>query len=102
MAVLVGVPGVNVNATDASGNTALHLAVANGNCEVAKMLMSVPTVNLAVKNGSGKTAEQLARDGDLKTVLAQIPGTPEQMQAEIASLRESVRNIQMGMGGARI
>ena len=43
-----------------------------------------------------------SRDGDLKTVLAQIPGTPEQMQAEIATLRESVRNIQMGMGGARI
>ena len=35
-------------------------------------------------------------------MLAQIPGTPEQMQAEIATLRESVRNIQMGMGGARI
>ena len=30
MAVLVGALGVNVNATDASGNTPLHLAVANG------------------------------------------------------------------------
>ena len=33
MAVLVGAPGVNVNATDASGNTPLHLAVANGTSE---------------------------------------------------------------------
>ena len=30
MAVLVGVPGVNVNATDAFGNTPLHLAIAKG------------------------------------------------------------------------
>ena len=30
MAVLVVVPGVNVNAKDASGNTPLHLAISKG------------------------------------------------------------------------
>ena len=33
MAVLVEVPGVNVNATDVCGNTPLHLAIAKGTSE---------------------------------------------------------------------
>ena len=42
------------------------------------------------------------REGNHKAVLALIPGTPEQMQAEMAALKETIRNIQMGLGGAKI
>ena len=42
------------------------------------------------------------RDGDHKSVLAVIPGTTEQLQAEVLALRESMRNMRMGEGGARI
>ena len=42
------------------------------------------------------------RDGGHKAVLALIPGTTEQIQAEMAALRESIRNMQLGQGGPRI
>ena len=42
------------------------------------------------------------RDGNHKSVLAVIPGTTEQLQAEVSALRESMKNMQMGEGGARI
>ena len=35
-------------------------------------------------------------------MLALIPGTMEQIQAEVSALKESMRNMQMGQGGARI
>ena len=40
------------------------------------------------------------RYGNHKTVLALIPGTMEQIQAENLALKEAMRN--MGEGGARI
>ena len=42
------------------------------------------------------------RDGNHKSVLAVIPGTTEQLQTEVLALRESMRNMRMGEGGARI
>ena len=45
MAVLVGVPGVNVNATDASGNTPLHLAIVKGISEFTGSIWPSPYVN---------------------------------------------------------
>ena len=45
---------------------------------------------------------ELLRDGNHKSVLVLIPGTMEQIQAENLALRELMRNMQMGEGGARI
>ena len=42
------------------------------------------------------------RDGNHKSVLALIPGTMEQLQAEVYTLKESMRNMQTDQGGARI
>ena len=42
------------------------------------------------------------RDGNHKSVLALIPGTMEQLQAEVSTLKESMRNMQTDQGGARI
>ena len=43
------------------------------------------------------------RDSGHKSVLALIPGTMEQLQAEVLALKGSMRNMQMGQeGGARI
>ena len=43
------------------------------------------------------------RDSGHKSVLALIPGTMEQLQAEMLALKGSMRNMQMGQeGGARI
>merc|ERR1711971_43808 len=90
-----------VNDQGYNGSTPLSLAT-NGNADVMAVLITVPGASLAVRNQAGKTAEQLARDGNHKSVLALIPGTVEQIQAEMSALKESIRNIQMGQGGARI
>ena len=50
---------------------------------------------------SMKNIESL-RDGNHKSVLVLIPGTMEQIQAENLALKELMRNMQMGEGGARI
>ena len=42
------------------------------------------------------------RDRNLKAILTLIPGTPEQMQAEMATLKKSIKKIQMGLGGPTI
>ena len=46
------------------------------------------------------TFKNALRDGNHKSVLALIPGTMEQIQAEVLALKESMRNMQMGQGGA--
>ena len=35
-------------------------------------------------------------------MLTLIPGTPEQMRAEMATMKKSIRNIQMGLGGPKV
>ena len=42
------------------------------------------------------------RDRNLKAILTLIPGTPEQMQAEMATLKKSIKKIQIGLGGPTI
>ena len=108
--------------------TDLFYTLCIGNSNVMALLMTAPGANLAIENDDGKTVEQLARyssnwsnvttletdlgnflkninaprDGNHKSVLALIPGTMEQIQAEVLALKESMRNMQMGQGGARI
>lgn len=102
MAALTAVPGVNLAIKNRDGNTPLHIAAERGNAEVMALLMRTPGADLAVKNNAGKTAEQLARDGNYTSVLALLPSTMEHIQADVSALRESMRNLQMGQGGARI
>jgi|ERR1712192_10643 len=99
---LLKIPGIDINAAEKNGDTPLHFAAKKGNADVMAVLITVPGASLAVRNKAGKTAEQLARDGNHNSVLALIPGTVEQIQAEMSALKESIRNIQMGQGGARI
>merc|ERR550532_3073717 len=100
---LLKIPGINVNAADSNGCTSLHRAAEKGKAEVAGLLIRSPGADLTIKNNAGKTAEQLARDGNHTSVSALFPGTTEQLQAENLSLRQSMRNMQMGrQGGARI
>ena len=42
------------------------------------------------------------RDRNLRGILTLIPGTPEQMQAEMATLKKSIKKIQIGLGGPTI
>ena len=45
---------------------------------------------------------QTFREGNFKDMLTLIPGTPEQMRAEMATMKKSIRNIQMGLGGPKV
>ena len=45
---------------------------------------------------------QTFREGNFKDMLTLIPGTPEQMRAEMATMKKSIRNIQMGLGGPKL
>ena len=50
----------NINATDAKGNTALHLAVEHGQAAVVRLLLNHARTNLALRNNAQLTATELA------------------------------------------
>ena len=114
-ALLVTAPGADLATTNKAGKTAEQLARYSLNQGF------VPTNTLSTEEKGAEGSQlcynglneefcfsdleskiSLCRAGNHKSVLALIPGTMEQMQAEMSALRESVRNMQMGQGGARI
>lgn len=48
---------------DKEGNTALHIAVANGHDEIANILLRCPGFDCTLKNIQGHTAFYVAMDG---------------------------------------
>lgn len=58
-------PFVDVNASDANGNTPLHLATMLGREEVVSLLMSLPNINDTVINNDGKQPVEMCRYPEL-------------------------------------
>jgi len=76
-------PGVNVNATDRSGETPLYTASKNGHAEVVKLLLGVPGIDVNVAEYEfrgcryeGTPLYSACRDGHLAVVklLLGVPG----------------------------
>ena len=67
--VLLDKYNASINATNKSGITALHRAVAKGNLEVVKLLTSYNQCDVNAKNNAGKTALDVARDKGHKDVV---------------------------------
>ncbi|MGH8770409.1 MAG: quinoprotein dehydrogenase-associated putative ABC transporter substrate-binding protein [Burkholderiales bacterium] len=61
--------GADVNATNASGETALMVAALDNRAEIAKLLIE-SGANVAAKNAQGKTALTIARDNKADAVIA--------------------------------
>jgi len=66
---LLAIPGINVNAKDNNGDTALMMASNEGNTEIAKLLLSKPGINVNAKGNYGDTALMMASyNGDEEIV----------------------------------
>jgi len=64
--------GADVLAVNSAGNTALHLAATNGRMEVCKSLLKMEKGDSlkAVKNKEGMSAAEIAKNGEIKALLA--------------------------------
>jgi ankyrin repeat protein len=68
--VLATVPGIDVNAKEiASGFTALHYAVQNGNAPMIRLLMAVPKINPAIENNWHQKPKMLTQSRSLRKLL---------------------------------
>lgn len=61
MAELLKLPRLNVNATNADGNTPLHLALINKNRSLVQFLLAHRDINQNIANNNGVTARQLLK-----------------------------------------
>jgi ankyrin repeat protein len=59
---LVGLPGIDVNATGPDGNSPFLVASVVGDLAISQFLAQVPGVNIAQRNTVGATALKLARN----------------------------------------
>ncbi|RUS23747.1 ankyrin repeat-containing domain protein [Jimgerdemannia flammicorona] len=60
---LLSLATLDVNARDASGNTALHLAAKSNRADVVRILLEEKDVNDVMVNNEGKTPEQMCPKG---------------------------------------
>ena len=63
--------GADMDAQTAHGDTALHLAAANGHADIVSLLLSFHA-NHAVRNNAGFTAEQIATARDSSAIVRLI------------------------------
>ncbi len=61
--LLLDVPGIDVNARDGSGLTALYAAARNGKPEIVKLLLAVPGIELEKKCNGSTPLENAKRNG---------------------------------------
>ena len=62
---VLGKEGIDINARDVNGNTALHVAAQLGRTEVVDLLLDNPEVNDTLQNVDRKQAYELAQNGEL-------------------------------------
>lgn len=60
-----GASSIDINARDKDGNTALHLAAAQGRAQLVRLLLEKPGINDSIANYQGKLPLDLARNPDI-------------------------------------
>ena len=93
--MLLEVSGLDVNAVDEEGDTALLHAAWNANAAIAvRALVAAPGVDINQANKKGDTALMIAEAQDnsaVKSVLLATPGIQEAYEEDVAALRERLR-----------
>ena len=82
------------------GKTALMLAAEKGRVAILKELLSSPGVDIDMVTPDGKTAEHLARANNQTEVLQMIPGTRENVEANISCMGDTLDKLKVGEGRA--
>ena len=72
---LLASEGIDVNASDVEGNTALHMASLHGGGLVVKMLLKVSNIDVTKKNRHGKTPLHIATKRDVVRLLIDAGAT---------------------------
>ncbi|CEP02296.1 hypothetical protein PBRA_008880 [Plasmodiophora brassicae] len=76
--LLLGAPGIDVNAPDAFGMTPLHVAAEAGSAFVVELLLQAPGIDVHVRDSFGMTALQraadLGRGGHVVPLLLSVTG----------------------------
>lgn len=60
-----GAGTIDINARDKEGNTALHLAAAQGRGQIVRLLLDQPGINDSIANYAGRTPLDMARTPDI-------------------------------------
>jgi ankyrin repeat protein len=71
--------GVDVNAQNKNGSTALTRAAYNGYTDVVQELLTHPDINIGIKNTKGKTALDIAREENRTAIVKLIEEHQEQI-----------------------
>ena len=98
---LLRTPTIDVNACNREGKTALMLAAEKGRVAILKELLSAPGVDIDMVALDGKTAEQVARANSQTDVLLLIPGSRENVEAQISCIGISLDKLKVGEGRAQ-
>ena len=111
---LLRTPTIDVNASNREGKstlmlmmmsnreakTALMLAAEKGRVAILKELLSSPGVDIDMMTADRKTAEHLARANNQTEVLQMIPGTRENVEANISCMGDTLDKLKVGEGRA--
>ena len=95
---LLGTPTIDVNAANKEGKTALMLAAEKGRVAILKELLSAPGVDIGMVTLDGKTAEQVARASNQTDVLLLLPGSRENVAAQISCMGDTLDKLKVGEG----
>jgi ankyrin repeat protein len=74
--LLLGVSGVDVNASDRDGDTSLLTATRKGHEAVVRVLLCVPEININFANDRGKTPLSIAAAKGHNTIVQLLLATP--------------------------
>ena len=95
---LLGTPTIDVNASNREGKTALILAAEKGRVAILKQLLSAPGVDIGLVTLDGKTAEEVAGANNQMDVLLLIPGSRENVEAQISCMGNTLDKLKVGEG----